>query len=237
VTCIYKDFLEAIFFFILTVLLYSLFIFTFPVFRDPHGWVVMNDFPGLSKNFLVQGLLFGSACVCVFLGTVLMAWAPNLTPGMMSNLWATTYFFVWIDSVLTLSIQFQTFKYLTALGIGLAFIYFLFFILHYLGGCNRTSDVVPQWKRNSVHYWIWGWIVVYFVLSCLLTYRSFYDIGFQLPLAWGTLIVCLINYLLYVFLEKSEGKNVENLSRFGRIIFTLWIAVLLFVWISRRWAV
>ena len=234
VTGFFKDLLETFLFSILTLLLYGLFIFTFPVFRDPHGWIVMNDLPDISKTVLVERLLFGSACICAFLGALMLAWAPALTPGIMSNLWATTYFFIWFDSVFSLSIEGQTFQCLIGLGFGLLMIYLFFFALHYFAWAP-DGRAVSVWKRNAVQYWVWGWIVIYFVLSCILAYRSLSDIGLQFPLALGTLIVCFLNYLLYLYLEKSEGKNIEGISRIGRLLFLLWTLALLFVWIGRQW--
>jgi hypothetical protein len=235
VTGLFKDLFESLLLFVLTFLLYGLFIVTFPVFRDPHGWIVMNDLPDLSKSILVERLLFGSACGCAFLGALLTAWAPSVRPAMMSNLWAATYFFLWFDSVSSLSAQFQTPKYLTALGLGLFFIYLFFISLGYLVPAEEAPLQPRVWKSDVVRYWTWGWIVFYIALSGILAYRSFSDASFQWPLVLGTMVVCFLYYRLYLFLERSEGKKIERISRAGRLLFIAWFISLLFAWMSSGW--
>ncbi len=155
----------------------------------------------------------------------------------MANLWAMTYFFIWIDSIFSLSIQSKSFKYFTSLGLGLIFIYLFFFMVNYLCVQDEKANVVNGWKMKLVHYWLWGWMGFYFGLSCFFVFYSFEYTGFRLPLATGAMIVCFLYYLLCLFLKKSEGKDIERFSQMGRIFFAAWTFGLLAVWIGQKWAV
>src|ERR1700690_2317939 len=100
-----KDGLEILLFFLSTCLLYILFIITVPILRDSHGLLAMSELSDLSRSGLVLSLLFGSAVICVFLRILVMKWVPVFSPGVMANLWATTFFYIWIDSLFSLSLQ------------------------------------------------------------------------------------------------------------------------------------
>ena len=232
-----KDSLEVLLFFLLTGLLYFLFIVTIPLLRDSHGLLAMSELSDLSRSGLVLSLLFGSAVACVTSGVMLMYWVPFFTPGVMSNLWATTYFFIWIDSVFSLSLQSKSFKFLISLALGLFFIYLFFFLLNYLVIQNEKADPKSEWKIKIVHYWLWGWMGFYFGLSCFFAFHSLDYLGFRLPLAVGAMIVCFLYYLLSLFLKKSEGKDVESYSRIGRAFFLLWTLGLILIWLGPKWAV
>ncbi len=208
-----KDSLEVLLFFLLTGLLYFLFIVTIPLLRDSHGLLAMSELSDLSRSGLVLSLLFGS------------------------NLWATTYFFIWIDSVFSLSLQSKSFKFLISLALGLFFIYLFFFLLNYLVIQNEKADPKSEWKIKIVHYWLWGWMGFYFGLSCFFAFHSLDYLGFRLPLAVGAMIVCFLYYLLSLFLKKSEGKDVESYSRIGRAFFLLWTLGLILIWLGPKWAV
>src|SRR5260370_42499932 len=118
-----KNGLEVLLFVLLTCFLYFLFIITVPILRDSHGLLAMSYLSDLSRCGLVFSLLFGSAGACVLLGILVINWVSFFSPGVMANLWATTYFFIWIDSLFSLSVQSKSFKYLTSLGVGIFFIY------------------------------------------------------------------------------------------------------------------
>ena len=230
-----KDSLEALLFFSLTCLLYFLFMITVPVLRDSHGLLAMSELSDLSRSGLVFGLLFSSATACVFLGVLLMNWVSFFTTGMMSNLWATTYFFIWIDSVFSLSLQSKSYKFLYSLALGIMFIYLFFFTVNFLGVQDEKAESGSWWKIKIVHYWLWGWIGFYFGLSCFFALHTLDYPGFRLFLAAGAMVVCFLYYLLSLFLKKSEGKEIENYSKAGRVFFLLWIAGLILVWLDPQW--
>jgi hypothetical protein len=230
-----KDFLLIALFFILTISLYSLYTITLPLFSEPHGLLVvsqLSDFPRISLFF---GFLFGSACVCVLLGVIIMNWVTVFPPGVMANLWASTYLFLWMDSVFTLSVQMKSLMFLFSLAMGLVFIYLFFFLVNYLGVSNKTTELILVWKFKIVTIWLWGWMGFYLGISCFLIYYSFYSQGLRLSLAVASMIICFLNYLLFLFLRKAEGKDVGSISKIGRIVFAVWIFSLFFVWFGQRW--
>jgi hypothetical protein len=226
---------ETILFFLLTGLFYFLVMVNVPLFGDLHGLIVMNELPIHSFNGLVMDSLFGSAVVYVFLGIMMMSWEPLFTPAMMAVLWALTYFVIWIDTVLSLSIETRKFNFLGVFGLGLIFIFFFFFILNQLGFGHEKHKVKSQWKLDAVYYWILGVMTSYFTISGVLIFNSFYHQETNLPLATGIMVVCFLNYLLCLFLRKSVGKEIDFFSNAGRIVFTLWSAALILVWIGRKW--
>lgn len=236
---ILKDLSEVLLFLLLTFFLYFLFILNIPIFRDPHGQLVMNDLSDLTRSGLIQELLFGSAVACVLLGTLMMSFVPLLTTGMTAHLWAVTYLFIWADSLTTLSLQTKSIHFMGALGIGLGFIYLFFSTLGYFGFPDQVSSVPPpppgHWKMQMVEYWLWGWMCFYFGISGFLVFNSVYYFGFHIPLALGALLVCFLNYLLYLFLQKTQGKAIDRISEYGRIIFGGWLFGLIAIWISHRW--
>src|SRR5271154_1781104 len=92
-------------FVLLTLSLYLVFFMTVPVFRDPHGLLVMNELPVPSQSSLIKEMLFGSAVICALLGTLMMNWVPNLRAGTLGILWVLSYTFIWFDTVLALWMQ------------------------------------------------------------------------------------------------------------------------------------
>lgn len=236
---ILKDFSEVLLFLLLTFFLYFLFILNIPIFRDPHGQLVMNDLSDLTRSSLILELLFGSAVACVLLGTLMMSFVPLLTAGMTAHLWAATYLFIWIDSLTTLFLQTKSLHFMGALGIGVVFIYLFFSILGYFGFPDPTPPAPPStpgpWKMQMIEYWLWGWMCFYFGISGFLVFNSVYYFGFHIPLAFGALFVCFLNYLLYLFLRKAQGKDIGRVSQYGRILFGVWFLGLIAIWISLRW--
>ncbi len=230
-----KDYLEALLFFVLTLALYFLYLITVPIFREPHGLLAMSELSDLTQSGFVLGLLFGSALVCVLLGVLILNWVSILTPGIMANLWATTYLFIWIDTLFSLSVRSKSFKFLASLAAGLLFIYLFFFVLNYLEIDRGKEGAKAPWKRRILHYWIWGWMGFYLGLSGFFALNSFDDGGFRLPLAIGAMMICFVNYLLILFLKKSEGMELSRLSNSGRIFFTVWTLGLILVWLGQRW--
>ncbi len=106
------------------------------------------------------------------LGALLMSWISALTAGVIANLFSTTYFLLWVDGVLGLSIQFQTFDFLVCFGTGLLFIYFFFFTMSYVDVRIENKTGVIIWKEKLVRYWLGGWIWFHFSVSVALVVKS-----------------------------------------------------------------
>jgi hypothetical protein len=232
-----KDGAEVILFFLLTFALYLLFMVTVPILRETHGLLVMADLPEYTRDGLVSGLLFGSAGVCVLLGVLLLNWVPLFSTGVLANLFATTFIFMWIDAIFTLSMLNKSWRYMVSLGLGSVFIYLFFFVLDFLRLPKEENPGPPVWKAQIVSYWLWGWMGFYLGLSFFLAFHPAMDAGSRFPLAMAAMVICFLNYLLSLFLKKSQGKEVERFSRWGRLFFTLWSLGLLVLWIGFQWFV
>lgn len=195
----------------------------------------MNELSDLSRSGFVKELMFGSAIICVLLGVLMMSWIPVLTFGVLANLWSATYFFIWADTVFALSIQSESYKFLTSFALGLMFIYTFFFVLNYLGKRVEKNNSISGWRTKIVHYWIWGWMSFYLGLSILLIFNSFEYGLFRLTLAMGALFICFLNYLLSLFLQRAENKNVEVFSKRCRIGFIVWFVILVIFFVGQKW--
>ena len=229
---------ELLLFLLFTIALLLLFIVNLPIFQDPHGFLITNDLSDFSNTQLIAAVLFGSTVLCSMLGVLMVKWLPTFTAGMAANLWATTFFLLWVDSMFSLSIQLQSFRFLGLLALGLFFLYLFFFTLYHLDLKRETN---PRSKSGTgshakfVRYWLSGWMLFYFAVSIRLLLNSYAYPEFQLPLAVGFCALCFLNYLLFLFLQKSEGKDVGTLSGFGRYFFALWFLSLLSAGIAQRW--
>jgi hypothetical protein len=230
-----KDFFEVFLFLALTLSVYVLFIFTIPIAKEPHGWIALNGFDNPLWIGGIDVLIYGSALVCVLLGALMMAWVPALPLEIVRNLWILTYFFIWVDTVFVLSMEYQTIGFLIRLILGFVFIYLFFLVLHFLGFQPETKPTVSNWKTELIQYWTWGWMSFYCSLSFLLIYDSFKYSDFRSPLAFGALSVCFFNYVFSLFLLKSEGKNVDRYSKIGRNVFAIWLLVLMVCWAGKTW--
>ncbi len=232
-----NELIELLLFFTFTLVLGFLFLINLPIFEEPHGLLIMNELSDFSSNQLAAASLFGSIIVCIGLGALMMKWLPLFTPGMTANLWATTYFLMWVDSMFALSVQAQSFHYLVLLGLGLLFLYLFFFTLYYLDLPKDTNQAPeePSFKYKLIHYWLGSWMGIYFIVSIRLLFNSFGYPELQWPLAMGFCALCFLNYLLFLFLRKSRGKGVDGLSRVGRIFFSLWFLTLLCTGISQHY--
>lgn len=230
-----KDFFEVFLFFVLTLSLYTLFIFTIPIARESHGWIALNGFDNPLWSNGIDALIFGSALVCALLGALMMSWIPVLSSEITRNLWVLTYFFVWIDTVFVLTVEYQTIGFLLRLIFGMIFIFLFFYVLRFLGFQPQTKMMVMSWKTQLIQYWTWGWMSFYFSISFLLTYNSFKYSDFRLPLAFGALSVCFLNYFFSLFLQKAEEKNVDRYSKAGRTVFIAWFLVLITCWLGQKW--
>jgi hypothetical protein len=82
-----KDFFEVFLFFVLTLSLYTLFIFTIPIARESHGWIALNGFDNPLWSNGIDALIFGSALVCALLGALMMSWIPVLSSEITRHLW------------------------------------------------------------------------------------------------------------------------------------------------------
>lgn len=165
-----------------------------------------------------------------------MKWLPSFTAGMAANLWATTFFLIWVDSAFALSIRFQSYYFLALLGLGLLLIYLFFFILHYLDSRPSTvpkGEGVP-FRDKFVLIWTGGWMIFYFLISIRLILNSFNYSEFQWPLSMGFCALCFLNYLLFLFLRKSTENDVRKLSFAGRLFFSLWFFGLLLAVIGQK---
>jgi len=232
-----KNISLVLLFILLTLLLYLVFFVTVPVFRDPHGLLVMNELPVPSQSTLIKELLFGSAVVCVLLGSLMMNWVPPLKALILGLFWALTYGYVWLDTILALWIQTHEKDYAFVFLMGLLFIGLLFFILDYFGFPETKSEASSFRGSEVVHAWLWGWICFYFGLSGRLIFNSFFYSAYHFPLALGALVVCFLNYLLYLHIKRTEGKEIGPLSKIGRLVFTVWMVLLLVLWIYYQWIV
>lgn len=231
------ELLEVCIFFVLSGVLLLLFLVNLPLFQEPHGLLVMNELSDFSDNQLVVAILFGSVVVCLGLAVLLLKWIPSFTAGMASNLWATIYFLIWVDSIFCLSIQTQSFRFLALLALGLIFFYLFFFTLHYLGfpEADGSNGVKNSIKLKLMNYWLSGWMGFYFLVSMRLLFNSFGYPEFQWPLAMGFCVLCFLNYLLFLFLLKSEGRKIHSFSRAGRIIFASWFMGIVVVGLVQKW--
>lgn len=232
-----KAVLVVALFVLLTLSLYLVFFMTVPVFRDPHGLLVMNELPVSSQSSLIKEMLFGSAVICTLLGTLMMNWVPNLRAGTLGILWVLTYTFIWFDTVLALWIQTREMDYAVLFLTSLLFISLFFGLLSYLGFPQVKPEPRPTWGVEVVHAWLWGWMCFYFGLSGRFIFNSIFYSTDHFPLALGSLMVCFLNYLLYLYLRKSEGKAIDQLSGIGRIVFIAWVILLFLFWIGRQWIV
>ena len=231
----FREFVEFFLFLTLTFGLYALATITLPIFRDPHGLLAMSDLSDTTQSGFVLELVYLSAVGCVLLGVLLLNWISQFNIGMMANLWATVFIFLWIDCLAALSLWSKSYRFLTALGVGLLFIYLFFYILHFLGWPQEQPDVNSGIKRKIVNGWLWFWMGFYFGLSCFLVYKTFEYPGFRWPIAAAALAVCFLHYLLYLFLKQTEGKDVTGISKTGRFFFGLWLLGLVVVWIGQQW--
>ncbi|HTA75528.1 MAG TPA: hypothetical protein VK791_00055 [bacterium] len=222
-----KDFFEVFLFSTLTLSLYILFIFTIPIAREPHGWIALNGFDNPLWSGGIDALIFGSALICALLGALMMYWVPVLSSEVIRNLWVLTYFFVWVDTVFVLSMEYQTVGFLLRLILGIVFIFIFFYVLQFLGFQPQFKTMTTNWKIQLVEYWTWGWMSFYFSISLLLIYNSFKYSDFRLPLAFGALSVCFMNYIFSLFMQKAEGKKIEAYSKIARIVFIGWVMILI----------
>lgn len=231
------DGLETSFFILLTVFLCSLFLLNLPLFQEPHGFLVMNELSDFSSNQLSTIALFGSALLCVLLGCLTLKWAPALTVGMASNLWATTFFLLWVDSMFTLCIQSHSLHYLVLLGLGLLFLYLFFFTVYYLGLSAKpeVESGGAAHRERAVSYWLVFWMGFYFLVSIRLLFNSYGFPQFQGPLAMGFCALGFLNYLVFLFLQKHQGADLRLYSRIGRIVFSLWFLTVLAAEIGQKW--
>jgi hypothetical protein len=230
-----KDFFQVFLFFALTLSVYALFIFTIPIAQESHGWITLNGFDSPLWSGRIDALIFGSALICALLGALMMTWVSALSPEIVRNLWMLTYFFIWIDTVFALSMEYQTIGFLLRLILGLAFIFLFFYFLQFLGFRPKSEVIASTWKTQLVQYWTWGWMSFYFSISTLLVYNSFKYSNFRLPLAFGALSICFLYYVFSLFLQKAEGKNLDVYSKIGRIIFTIWLFALIACGLGQKW--
>jgi asparagine N-glycosylation enzyme membrane subunit Stt3 len=153
----------------------------------------------------------------------------------MANLWATTFFLLWIDPVFYLSVQLQSFLFLKAFSIGLLFIYLFFFILHSLDVEKRVSrEVVPN-EEKALDLMLFFWMLIDFIISILLISNSAGNFKPKVSLSIGFLAVCFLNYLIFIHLEKNRGKDYSRFSGAGRWVFVAWFCGLLSYGIFRDW--
>ena len=233
-----RDLLEVFLFFFFTVTLYALFLLNLPLFREPHGLLLTNELSDFSSTQIISYALFASAVICALQGVLMMNWFPVFTAGMASNLWATTFFLLWVDSMFTLSVQAQSFHFLAVLALGLLFLYLFFFFLHYLDA-SKEQPLVPEgaaFKVKLLNYWMGIWMVFYFLVSTRLLLDSHGYPEFQLPLSMGFCALCFLNYLLFLFMRKSKGEEIRSLSRIGRIFFVCWFLGIVVVGAVQKWA-
>jgi len=230
-----KDYLETAFFLLLTLSLYFLYLITIPIFSEPHGLLAMSELSDITHSGIVLDLVFGSAILCVGLGVFMLNWLSFLTPGMMANLWATTYLFLWVDTIFSLSQQSKTYTFLLSLILGVCFIYLFFFVINYLDFTRAKDKTSAVWKIKIVHYWIWGWMGFYLGISGFFAFNSFGNEGLRMPLALGAVVLCFLYYLLILFLKKSEDKDLNQFSKFGRIFFSFWVLALTLLWFGQKW--
>ncbi|MGH7739091.1 MAG: hypothetical protein ACREL1_02985 [bacterium] len=218
-----------------TLALYLLMAVTLPLFGDAHGLLVMTEWADISRGVTIHMLMAFSAVICALLGALLLEWIPSFTSSLMATLWSVTYFFIWIDGVFSLCLESQSLRYLYALGLGVVFIYLFFLLLHAFtqGQELRKSS---EWQSKLAGHWFWAWMGFYFGLSCLMAYDSLWFLTVRWALAFGAMVLCFFNYLLCLFLKKTDGAaaGVGDFSLAGRRFFTAWFSVLVLLWVAER---
>jgi hypothetical protein len=230
-----KEYFEFFLLFFLTAVLVFLFLLLIPIFKDPHGFLVVNQLSDFSNNSPTLWSLFGSAAVCAVLGALLMSWTSVLTVGSISSLFSMTYFLLWVDSVFSLSVQFQTFDFLKSFGMGLLFIYLFFFTIGYVDLRNEKILIKSRWKGELISNWLIGWICFYFLISIILVFKSFKYFEPQVSLAIGFFGICFLNYLLFLLLKKKSGNENPIFSKMGRIFFSCWLLIIVLMEIGTAW--
>ncbi len=229
-----KEYFEVFLLFFLTSILVFFFLASVPISKDPYGLLIMNELSDFSNKSLINWAFFGSASICVVLGSILMNWVSFLTPGIISSLLSMTYFLLWVDCVFDLSIQFQTFDFLKCFGIGLCFISLFFFVLDYVNSRNIKPKEAGG-KEKLIQYWLIGWICFYFWISIALVFKSFKYFESQLALSIGFFGICFLNYLLLLFLKKQQGNEIKIFSKMGRYIFVCWFLIIVLMEIGQAW--
>jgi hypothetical protein len=232
-----KNALSLFLFTLLNLILLFLFLLNIPLDGNLHGFLVINQFSDFSNNDFIKILLFASVVVCALQGVLMMRWAAPLTPGMVSNLSATTFFILWVDSMFALAIQSRSYHYLMDLGIGLLFLYLFFFTLNHLDLQNERDEKPEnnEFHRTWLLFWTGAWVLFYCALSWLLVFNPSNELEFQLPLALGLWAVAFLNYLLFLFFKKMGDKDIVKISKTGRIVFVLWFLGLLFAGLGVKW--
>ena len=201
---------QGFLFLVLSSALYFLFIINIPLFYENHGLLALNEWADLSMAVWVKGLILFSALLVTTLGTLMVEWIPNISPGVIGNLWALSYFFLWVDTATALYQESHSLSFLAVLGLGFVWVRLYFHGLEIFGfGLNenpKDKRSAPSWIIQSV----WGWMGFYFGLSCLLLFQSFRFMGQRAPLAFGAYFLCFLNYLLVLQVRKLSGDPIDR---------------------------
>ncbi len=225
---------QIILFIIMTLFLYLLYLLTAPICQDSHGFQLLKGLVNIYQGKLIQGFIFFTIIICALLGSIMMTWLPKLHSGIISNLWAMTFLFLWLEATFFLTDHNHFSIIYLPMFLGFIFLYLFFFIMgSYLPG-ESFSDKYSALINKLVISWLWGWMGFYFGLSTLLAIGSLYYFYYKLLLAFGAMALCFFNYLICFYLKKTEGKEMGRFSAIGRVVFILWFSILAALWIRQK---
>ena len=218
---------QGITFLLLSFSLYCLFIINLPLFEETHGLLAINEWSDLAQSGSVKGLITASAILVTAIGTLMLDSIPDLPPGIIGNLWALTYFFLWVDTATALTRESHSISFLLVLVMGVFWIRGYFHILEIMGFGEHAAENPLQPTSGWVNQGIWGWMGFYFGLSFLLLFQTLRFMSQRIPLAFGAYFLCFLNYLLILHIRNLSGLNSDKLSKNARWFFFIWFILLI----------
>ena len=232
-----KDILEILLFFLLTFLLYLLFLSNLPFLWEAQGGPPLSEIADFSDRRLIPSAVFASDVVCALLGGLMMEWVPSFTAGILAVYWGTTFLLLWIDGAPVFSMPSKPYFLLGIMGIGALFLFLFFFALAALhefeGGEKGRPKETPGLKANLVQYWLGSWMSFYFAVSVLLVFRSADDFGPPQPLAMG---FCALSFLNFILLLRGPGTGKRGrFFSIGGTAYGLWVLFLLWSGWGGKW--
>lgn len=232
-----KDVSEILFFFLLTFILYLLFLSNLPFLWEPRGGLPLSEIADFSDRRLIPLAVFGSVVLCALLGSLLMKRSPSMTAGTLAAYWGTTFLLLWVDGAPVFSMPSRPFYLLGILGLGAFFLGLYFFTLDHLrqvlDGKKGAPSEGDAFKAGLLPYWLGSWMSFYFLVSVLLILRSEDYIEPPLPLALGYGALSFLNFIL---LLRSPGMgNARRSIAVGGVIYGLWSLYLLWFGWGGKW--
>lgn len=230
-----KDILEIFLFFLLTFLLYLLFLSNLPFLWESQGGPPLSELADFSDRRLIPAVVFTSDVVCALLGSLIMEWVPSFTAATLAVYWGTTFLLLWIDGAPVYSMPSKPYFLLGIMGLGAFFLCLFFFTLTALYKAGILRKTAPKettgLKANLVQYWLGIWMSFYFLVSVLLIFRSAGDFGPPQPLAMGFCAMSFLNFIL-LLRGPGTGKRARLFSIVGAL-YGLW--TLFVIWSGWGW--